>query len=189
VQLHTESRLRDKLFEILACAPMRLEALRAVRSLGLNDCAIGAGFIRAAVWDYLSHLGEWTAVEDVDVIYFDPKSADPRCELAIERSLAEMMPGLPWSVRNQARMHLRNGDRPYVSTLDALHFWLETPTCIAVCLSPHDHLELLAPFGLADLFAMTIRPTPRGRERISAYRQRLQSKRWHERWPGVRVDN
>jgi len=30
------------------------------------------------------------------------------------------MPDIRWSARNQARMHIRNGDPPYAGTTDAL---------------------------------------------------------------------
>jgi hypothetical protein len=99
-----------------------------------------------------------------------------------------MDPALPWSVRNQARMHNRNGDGPYCSTADALRFWLETPTCIAVRRDNDGGLEIMAPYGLEDLFSMSIRPTPRGRVRKAEYLSRIQEKLWHERWPNVTVE-
>lgn len=59
--------------------------------------------------------------------------------------------GLP--VKNQARMHLRNGDRPYQSATDAMRYWPETATgswstrriivstCIRPCGAKQDDLR------------------------------------------------
>ena len=51
-------------------------------------------------------------------------------------------------------------------------------------------LEILAPFGLADLFALTVRPTPRARsrrDRMKEYRLRVAEKGWTAIWPDVQV--
>lgn len=180
--------LGQRLDAIHRRAPLRLYALEIVRSLALLDWAIGAGFIRSAVWDELSGFTTASAVEDIDVLYFDPADRSPELDAALERRLQEIDPALPWSVRNQARMHVRNGDSPYGSTIDALRFWLETPTCVAVSLDTQDRLEITAPYGLADLFSMSIRPTPRGQARQAAYMARIAEKKWHERWPNVTVE-
>ena len=179
--------LEQRLEEILRRAPLRMQAFEIVRSLSLPDWAVGAGFIRAAVWDELSGYTTASPVDDIDVLYFDPRTKEPRHDEALEQRLREIEPSLPWSVHNQARMHVRNGDDPYNSTADALCFWLETPTCVAVRLDAEDRLDILAPFGLRDLFSMSIRPTPRGHVRKAQYISRIQEKRWHERWPNVTV--
>lgn len=183
-----EDNLRQRLETILRQAPLRLRAFATVRSLDLPDWAIGAGFIRAAVWDALSDFTIASAVDDIDVLYFDATDRSTERESEIEKRLRELEPTLHWSARNQARMHIRNSDAPYASTADALRFWLETPTCVAVRIDAQDHFEIMAPYGLEDLFAMTIRPTPRGRIRNGEYMARLADKKWHERWPNVTVE-
>ena len=180
--------LVQRLDAILRRAPLRMRVFEVVRSLTLPDWAVGAGFIRAAVWDELSGYTTASPVDDIDVLYFDQKDRDPQRDLAIENQLREKQPTLPWSVRNQARMHIRNGGSPYASTGDALRFWLETPTCVAVRLDAQGRIEVLAPYGLQDLFSMSIKPTPRGYERKAEYLSRVQQKRWHERWPNVTVE-
>ena len=164
-----------------------MAALAAVRAAGLPHGAIGAGFVRALVWDHLSGFAVRSTVEDIDVLYQDPADLDPARESEHEARLAHLLPGLPWSVRNQARMHRRNGDAPYRDLDDALRHWLETPTCVALTLGDGDAIAVTAPFGLADLFAMVIRPTPRGRERRAAFDGRVAAKGWLERWPAARL--
>lgn len=171
-------------------ASWRHAALAAVAELGLPDCWIGAGFVRSPVWDRLHGFAEATKLDDIDVVYFDPDRRPPECDAALEARLAALMPGLPWQVRNQARMHLANGDPPYRSTGDALAHWLETPTAVAVRLEPKGP-ALLSPLGLRDLLSLTIRPTPHAKarpERLAAYRHRLTTKNWRANWPKLRIE-
>ncbi|MBF3222218.1 hypothetical protein HKW74_22440, partial [Pseudomonas aeruginosa] len=88
----------------------------------------------------------------------------------------------PWSVKNQARMHLRNGDRPYRDCADALCHWAETCTAVALRLVG-ERLELLAPLGVDDLLALKVRPTAHFAGKPEVYRRRLREKNWTARWP------
>jgi len=171
--------------------PWSVNVLEAVRALGLPDWAIGAGFVRARVWDELTGQDR-TPLGDVDVLYFDPAAADPAADASLERKLTDIRPDVPWSVTNQARMHFRNSDLPYRDTEDALRFWLETPTAVAVRLEADDTITVLAPLGLDDLFGLVVRPTPETRKRadkMAAYRHRLATKSWPQTWPGLRVED
>jgi hypothetical protein len=172
---------------LILADPWRQSVLEAVRQQRLPDWAVGAGFIRSAVWDALHGYGEPTPLPDVDVLYFDRTNLSREREAAIEESLMQARPDVPWSVRNQARMHLRNGDPPYADTTDALRYWLETPTAVAIRIDEDGGASLLAPFGIDDLIAMVCRPTPRGQEKLPEYRQRIVAKKWWTRWPHVRV--
>lgn len=176
----------DALCRLIEGNAALMDAFRSVRALGLPQCALGAGIIRAAVWDHLSGSGP-TPVDDADVIYFDPDTITTEAEALHESRLRQARPGLNWSVRNQARMHLRNGDRPYASVEDAMRHWLETPTCVALALGHDDRFRVIAPFGLDDLFSMRIRPTPRGCERREAYLARLRDKGWRNTWPAAEI--
>ena len=168
---------------LVAADPWLMDALACLRRLGLPDAWIGAGAVRRIVWDRLAGYREPTSLDDVDVIFHDRRDQGPTREAAIERRLRLLRPGIAWSAKNQARMHRRNGHPPYRSTADALRFWLETPTCVAVQLDRHRRLHLLAPYGLGDLFAGRVRPTPAGRRRRHAYEARLRAKQWHRHWP------
>lgn len=180
-------RTPEDLLALAAGRPDMMACLEAVAALGLADCWIGAGFVRAPVWDALHGYDEPTPLGDIDVIFFDPVSAEAR-EAPAEAALSEALPGLPWSVRNQARMHLHNGDPPYRDTADALSKWLETATAVALRLGPSG-LEILAPHGLDDLYGLRVRPTPHARaHRMGPYLDRLARKGWQERWPKLTVE-
>ena len=175
-------------FALVVADPWRLSVLRAVRALHLPDAAVGAGFVRNAVWDWLHGYGVPTMPADVDVLFFDPADTSLKRESDLERRLATAMADVPWSVRNQARMHRRNGDRAYADTEDAMRHWLETATSVGLRLESDDSVTIIAPFGVGDLMALRSGPTPRGRQRIAAYRARMRAKAWQARWPRVRIE-
>jgi hypothetical protein len=83
-------------------------------------------------------------------------------------------------------MHTRNADAPYDSSTDAMKYWTETATAVAVRLDAQGSLELAAPLGLDDLFALVVRPGPRFLdEKHHIYLQRMHTKQWHITWPGL----
>jgi uncharacterized protein len=185
-----EAARRRRLLDLVAADGQAMAILRAARALGLNDWAIGAGFVRNWVWDWLSGYRESTPFNDIDVLYHDPADLREETEKRLEACLRDAMPdGPPWSVKNQARMHIRNGDAAYGTTENALRFWLETPTCVAVRLEADEGLTLLAPHGLADLFDLVVRPTPNGRIRLAEYRRRIRGKNWPDLWPRLRIES
>jgi len=179
---------RTTLQTILETDPLRCRLLYIVRSLGLPDCWIAAGFVRNAVWDHLHHRPAGPPRSDVDVIWFDPKRATASEDRRIEAKLRALDPAITWSVKNQARMHLRNGDVPYASATRAMYVWPETATAVAVRQTAGGSLDVAAPFGLDDLFALYLRPTPRfGGDRHGDYLRRIEAKRWLTTWPRLRM--
>ena len=181
------------LARFIAASPALLGPLRAVAALGLPEAWIGAGPLRNAVWDALSGLAPGSNPPgDLDVVWFDPARATPEADAAAEAALLAAHPGpvAPWSVRNQARMAARNGHPPYVSTLDAVAHWPETATAVAARWTPASGgVEVAAPWGLADLLARVVRPTPRfaAGEGARVFAARAEAKGWTRRWPGVTI--
>ena len=164
--------------------PIRRRALEVVAALNLPDCWIGAGFVRDALWDHLHGYDVAEPFGDVDVIWFGDGPPQDDLDCRIEQELCGAMPGLLWSVKNQARMHLRNGDAPYTSVADAMRHWPETATAVAARLGGLGLIELNAPFGLDDLFALRLQPTANFLTgKFPIFVKRISSKRWLERYP------
>lgn len=182
-----ERSFEERLFDLLSTDGWRMQRLLEVK--GVADWWIGAGFIRSMVWDHLHGLPPTVPAGDVDVVWFDKVMPDPAIDAAGEARLRSRSPGLDWSVANQARMHLHNGDAPYRSLADALSHWPETATAVAVRVRQDDRLELLAPHGLQDLFSLVVRPTPWFTEnpKRSIFERRWREKRWLQRWPRLIV--
>jgi hypothetical protein len=100
--------------------------------------------------------------------------------------------GVPWQAKNLAAVHTWYEARfgaavdPLTSVEDAVGPWPEMATSVAVRLRSNGELQIIAPCGLSDLFAMVLRRNPR-RASLDLFRRRAADKRITERWPGVRV--
>ena len=171
---------------LMRATPACRSALAALRSIDLPDAWIAAGLVRNAVWDE-RHGFTFSMPEDIDLIYFGPLDPAGQREPEIESKLRILAPGLPWSARNQTRMHARNGHAPYRSSTEAMAHWVETATAVGVRLAPDGSLEIAAPHGLADLDALILRPGPAYRQRLDVFHARQSQKRWLERWPMLRM--
>lgn len=178
----------SRLEAIISDDPTRFRLLAIVRSLGLPDCWVGAGFVRNAVWDYLHGRDASPILTDVDVIWFDAQRCTPEQDKVLEAVLGDLEPNVSWSVKNQARMHAQNGDKPYLSATDAMRYWPETATAVAVALRESGSLEIAAPLGLDDLFDLVIRPAGRfATEKTAVFQSRLTSKNGMKTWPKLRL--
>lgn len=165
--------------------PMRMLALRTAQSLALNDWCLAAGFVRNLVWDRLHGLTEATPLNDIDVIYFDPQDVTITTEKNLEQRLCAVA-SLPWSVKNQARMHVLHNHSSYSSSSEAMSYWVETETVIGATLTPDGKVELVAPLGTAELFAFSITANPRhGSPEVML--ERAESKGWLTRWPRLQL--
>ncbi|MFC1787910.1 nucleotidyltransferase family protein [Patescibacteria group bacterium] len=158
----------------------------AVKELDLPDWWIGAGFVRNRVWDELHGYSKPTPLGDIDVIYFDTSNTSEVSENDYQKQLEQILPTDLWSVTNQARMYLINNDEPYTSSLDAVSYWPETATAIAVKLDINDRVIFKTTHGSEDLLNMIVRPTPVFENRQEIYQARLEKKNWSNIWPKLR---
>ena len=181
-------KYQDVLQDLLLNDPIRMKALYAVQALELSDGWIGAGLVRDAVWDHLHGYGQRPVSGDVDVVWFDPKNCSSVVDSALEETLSRQSPVFNWSVKNQARMHQRNDNEPYCSTANALRYWPETATAVAVRIGRSTLLEIIAPYGLDDLFERRLRATPFFEsDKRDVFWQRVVAKRWLERYPDLEL--
>jgi uncharacterized protein len=163
----------------------RMDCLETVKNAELPDWMIVAGFVRNLIWDYLHGRDVYTPLNDVDVVYFDPADVSADTEQRIESHLQTARPAIRWQVRNQARMHLRNGHPPYRNAADAISYYPELATCVGVRLNENDALELIAPHGIEHGWALTIMPNPKAGYPHSVVRDRAANKHWLDIWPGL----
>lgn len=99
-------------------------------------------------------------------------------------------PGVPWSAKNQARMHLLNNVTPYKSALDAISRFPETTTALGVKLSINDKLIVTSPCRIVDVLQCKVRPTAyfmETKKRMNVYNNRVLRKNWPLIWPNVTV--
>lgn len=169
--------------------PLRWHLLGIVAELELPDCWIAAGFVRNAVWDSLHDHTQSPLLSDVDVIWFDRSDADQVRDREIEEKLRSAEPSIDWSVKNQARMHARNGDIPYKSATDSMRYWPETATAVAARRVRSDRCEIAHPLGLDDLFRLVLRPTKQFvAQKRSIFEERVRAKAWLRNWPMLTIE-
>ena len=174
---------------ILRSDQLRWHLLGLVKALDLPDGWIGAGFVRNAIWDHLHGRAPSAPKGDVDVIWHDPLCVDEDADKKHEAALRDAEPKVAWSVKNQARMHGRNGDAPYASATEAMRYWPETATAVAVRRTGSDGCEVAAPVGLDDLMRLILKPTRRfAGDKRHIYDERLRSKGWLKTWPLLREE-
>ena len=161
------SGLETRLEAILAETPGLMTVMRAARGLDLPDWLIFSGAIYQPVWNHLTGRPLDHGLKDYDLGYFDASDLSYDAEDVVIRRAATVLGGwtaAPVEVRNQARVHLWFEDHfgesyaPLTSSAEALTRFIAPAFCVGARLSPNDHLEIIAPFGLDDLFSLRLRP-------------------------------
>ncbi|WP_080844535.1 nucleotidyltransferase family protein [Cytobacillus gottheilii] len=183
-------KTEEDIIELIREDPWMMNLLRAVQSLHLPDWWICAGFVRSKIWDTLHTFKERTALPDIDVIYYNPSNIDESEEKELESKLSNLVAEIPWSVKNQARMHVKNNMQPYTSSTDGISKFPETVTALGVKLDEKDNLLLTAPWGIEDVLNLKVRPTPyylEENERMAIYNDRMRKKHWNSIWEKVEV--
>jgi len=150
-------------------SPSLMQVLITTRSLDLPDWLIFSGAIYQRVLNHLTGRDADYGIKDYDLGYFDPSDTSYEAEdLVIRRVAAAFEPPLREmvEVRNQARVHLwfegKFGEPypPLTRTAEALRRFVSPLFAVGVRLEPDGRLSIEAPFGLEDLFALTLRPNP-----------------------------
>ena len=101
-----------------------------------------------------------------------------------------LLPNTPWSVKNEARMHIKSNMPPYVSSIDAISKFPETATALGVKLDEKDNVILTAPCGISDVLNLKVKPThffTQSKERIKIYEDRISKKNWKSIWYKLKV--
>src|ERR1700751_5030837 len=165
-----EGELLERLVAIVRGAPTLMRVLLTMRALDLPDWLIMSGAVYQRVLNALTKRPSDYGVRDYDVGYFDASDISYEAEDAVIRRVAaafdEPLRGAV-EVRNQARVHVwfeRHFGEPYTPltcTAEALERFVSPMFAVGVRLMGDDRLHIAAPFGLADLFALRLRPNPR----------------------------
>ena len=167
-------------------------ALKAVQALGLPEAAIGAGAVWRRVFDHLTGQHHAPLAPDLDVVYYDVNDLSAETEEGAEATLGARLERWVWDVKNQARVHQWYAAKFGVAidqhpSLEAsIATWPVVANAVAVRLGARGGLEVVAPFGLDDLFGLVVRHNPR-LVSVADYHAHLKKKDYEGLWPGVRV--
>lgn len=176
---------------IVRNTPWLCKILEVVRDVGPPEAFVAAGAIRDTVWDALTGRPSTGPCADVDVVYW--AEAEPEgAARAYEAKLRAALPAITWEVTNQATVHLWHQQvlgrqvAPHRSVAEGIATWPETATAVGVRLGAEGTLDILAPLGLEDLFALRLRHNSVLAPR-EIFWQRVESKRWGQRWPELQL--
>jgi uncharacterized protein len=190
----SEGELRECLTAILCATTPLIRVLSVARHLDLPDWLVFSGAVYQPVLNHLTGRPLDYGIKDYDLGYFDAcdlsyEAEDAvirRVKAAFDEPLRSMV-----EVRNQARMHLwfeaKFGEpyTPLSCTPQALERFASATFAVGVRLESDDRLHIVAPFGLADLFAQRLRPNPR-RRTVGFPRTAADVRR---RWPEVIIED
>lgn len=187
------SELEAELAAIVRADAGLMHVLTTVRALDLPDWRLVSGAVYQAVWNARTGRPAGYGVKDYDLAYFDGSDLSYEAEDVIIKRVAAAFDE-PFrsqvEVRNQARVHLwfqnRFGEpyEPLGSTDEALGRFVAPTFAVGVRLEADDSLSVAAPFGLEDVFALTIRPNP-NRPVAKGWAKAVDSAR--ARWPELTV--
>lgn len=185
----SERELRERLTAILSATMPLMRVLSVARRLSLPDWLVFSGAVYQPVLNHLTGRPLDHGIKDYDLAYFEPTDLSyeaedvviRRVKAAFDEPLRSMV-----EVRNQARVHLwfkaRFGEdySPLSCTAEALERFTSATFAVGVRLEPDDRLHVDAPFGLADLFALRLRPNPRRKTRHFGRTAANVRRRWPE---------
>jgi hypothetical protein len=183
-----EAVLERRLLEMVRGDAWLMQVLQAAASLRQPQWCVAAGAVRNLVWDHLHGHVERTLPNDVDYLFHDTVNTAAAYEQALQSRLNKRLPGVTWDAVNQATIHVHNRElQPYKSIAQAMRRWPEPVTAVGVSLDDAGAMQVIAPFGLSDLFDMVSRPVPEAPGTVEVYVQRMAEKNWPARWPRVKV--
>jgi hypothetical protein len=178
--------------EIVLADPLVGAALARAASCPLPDWLIVSGVLYNAVWNHLTGRPSGHGVKDIDLFYFDAADLSWEAEDAVIRAAAALFDGLPAPVeiRNEARVHLWFEERfgqPYpqlASAAQALEYFAARTHAVGLKLDAAGLPELVAPFGLDDIFSFRLTPN-----RVLDNRRTYEEKaaRARRNWPEIEI--
>ena len=185
--------LTDDLIAIVRADPGLMHVLQTVRGLDLPDWRIFSGAVYQSVWNARTGRPAGYGIKDYDLGYFDGSDLSYAAEDVVIQRVAAAFDE-PFrsqvEVRNQARVAIwfeaKFGEAypPIARTDEALERFVAPAFAVGVRLEKDDEISVVAPFGLEDVFSLTIRPNP----------NRPLAKDWDRvvekakaRWPELRI--
>jgi uncharacterized protein len=188
-----DDSLTLRLSEMLRADADVMHVLTTAHALALPDWRLVAGGIYQTVWNVMTGRPRGHGIRDWDIAYFDASDLSWEGEDAVIGRVAAAFGDWPGrvQVRNQARVHLWFEQRfgaPYAplrSTDESLVRYASVVHAVGVRLEQGGGLDIVAPFGLDDLFALRIRPN---RVLANAQSHDAKARRCKALWPEVTAE-
>lgn len=172
--------------------PVCAAILERVPSLGLPDMWLTGGAVFQNVWNALTGRPPGYGIKDYDIFYFDgancSASAETRVASKVRDVLADQTAAI--EVCDQARVHHWYEEafgvpvEPFTCATDAIDNFAAVACCVGITRDAWG-LRLYAPHGLADLFALHLRPNASTAPR-EVYDAKVAT--YRARWPSLTSD-
>lgn len=154
---------RDALVAMIREEEVLMEVLAGIAEL--PEGLLVAGALYNMVWNRMTGRAPLAGVSDIDVSYFDPSDLSYEAEDVVIRRLEARFAHLPQPVqaRNQARVHLWFEAKfgapftPLSSAAEMLGRYASKTHAVAARLIGNE-IEIVAPFGLDDIFSFRLVP-------------------------------
>ena len=183
---------RAAFLDIVSRDALLSDALGRARRLALPDWLLVSGALYNTFWNELTGKPSGYGVRDVDLFYFDDSDLSYEAEDGVIAAAAPVFAGLPLpvEVRNQARVHLWYSQKfgqpcpRYTSSRESVTYFASKTHAVGVRFDAHGQLDLVAPFGLDDVFSFRITPN---RVMDNRRTHEAKGKRARECWPEIEV--
>jgi hypothetical protein len=180
-----------RLHQVLATNAAVMQILERAPALELSDWYLGAGGVAQTVWNDAHGFAPEHGIKDYDLVYFAPEDLSEAAEAEAAGRARELFTDLDVAldVKNEARVHLWYEQRfghpcpRYSSSADAIATWPTTATAVGVR-TTGGALQVCAPFGLDDLFALVVRPNT---ALIGEAIYTAKVRRWRAVWPRLHI--
>lgn len=167
------------------------EIFKILWSFNLNEAFLCAGSLRNLVWDHLANRQPNFLRNNLDLIYLNQNQSYEEF-LTLQELIKLHYAKYLWNLEN---VYLNNlsSHQPYGKTITAaLKTIPETCNAVGLNLTRQGRFQVIAPFGLADLFNFEIHPTPifaQDPHKLAFYQQRVAWKEWTQDWKNLKVFN
>lgn len=176
--------INHKILEIVKNSNRITSIIRTIKLINTENLMLTGGSLRNVVWNYQHYFIEEYELEDCDIIFYNSTNLSKDYEKSIKNRLEYLNPDIKWSVKNQARMHIRNGHKPYNGIYNAISAFPETCSSVAI----DKNWNIISPYGLEDLLNLIVTPTPFCIENeIEVYDRRIRQKNWLDKWADLKI--
>ncbi|NQW11189.1 MAG: nucleotidyltransferase family protein [Alphaproteobacteria bacterium] len=177
----------DRFLDDALANPINVAILERLPDLGLAQPWLVAGCLYQAVWNRLSDKPAGWGIKDYDVFYWDEDTSWEAEDAAIKRAdilFADL--GAEVELKNQKRVplwfeaHFGAPYPPVSKASDGIERFLVACTCVGLTPTGDGAPELLAPYGLDDLYAGVLKINPHN---PSPHRYAEKCASYLDRWP------
>lgn len=183
--------LEARLCAIVAASPLLSIVLDRWDGIGLPGGWLSGSAIAQTAWNAAFGFPPGHGLADIDLVYFDAADLSEGEEDRQADRVRALFPDMPlWiDVKNEARVHLWYEGKfgypieAYRSSEQAIATFPTTAGAVAIRPGAGG-LDIFAPFGLADLFAGTVRAN-KAQITPAIYEKKVQ--RWRGCWPALTI--